>query len=118
MTSRRRFYAGIWKRCRTRCPNMNGMTKFALLLVLIGLPGLSAAQKRTAPELISLAATHSPELRSAIEASFDAKNLKEGTGWLGRGPEFFFAVESASAPTLLIDDAAGPAMMQLPGTQL
>src|SRR3954465_3533489 len=76
-----------------------------------------AAQKRTATELIALAQAHSPELRSAIEVSFDAKDLKEGTAWLGRGPEFFFAVESASAPTLMIDDAAGPAVTQLPGTQ-
>ena len=90
------------------------------LLVLVGiLAGMNAAaQKRTAPELIELAKSHSPELRAAIEASFDAKDLKEGTAWMGRGPEFFFAVEAASAPTLIVDDAAAPAMIQLPGTQL
>ncbi len=76
------------------------------------------AQKRTAPELIALANSHSPELRAATEASFEAKNLKEGTAWSGHGPEFFFAVEAASAPTLMIDDAPGPAMTQLPDTQL
>src|SRR5947209_13663596 len=88
-------------------------------LVLVAVLGAinCAAQKRTAPELIALAQAHSPELRSAIEASFDVKDLKEGTAWLGRGPEFFFAVESASAPTLMIDDASGPAVTQLPGTQ-
>ena len=82
-----------------------------LVLVLVGIFGVAsaAAQKRTAPELIELARSHSPDLRAAIEASFDAKDLKEGTAWLGRGPEFFFAVESDSAPSLIIDDAAGQA---------
>jgi len=91
-----------------------------LLLVMVGLVGVasSAAQKRTATELIALAQAKSPDLRAAIEASFEAKDLKEGTAWMGRGPDFFFAVEAASAPGLMIDDAAGPAMAQVPGTQL
>ena len=89
-------------------------------LVLIGLFGIANlfAQKRTAPELVALANAHSPELRAAIVASFDAKDLKEGTAWSGHGPEFFFAVEAAGPPMLMIDDAPGPAMAQLPDTQL
>src|SRR3954463_4185126 len=89
-----------------------------LALILIGMLGVTtvAAQKRSAPELIALANAHSPELRGAIEASFEAKDLKEGTAWVGRGPEFFFAVEAASAPELMVDDAAGPPMTHLEGT--
>jgi enterochelin esterase-like enzyme len=91
-----------------------------LLLVLLGFFSLrgEAAEKLGAPELISLAQAHNPELRASIEASFEAKDLKEGTAWAGHGPDFFFAVEAPSTPTLMIDDAAGPAMTQLPGTQL
>ena len=91
-----------------------------LWLVFVGVLGVSvvAAQKRTAPELIALAKAKSAELRSAIEASFEAKDLKEGTAWLGRGPDFFFAVEAAAAPELMIDDAAGPAMTHLDGSEL
>jgi len=91
-----------------------------LPLLFIGILAFSnaSAQKRTAPELIALAASHSRELSSSIQASFDEKNLKEGTAWLGRGPDFFFAVEASTAPTLQIDGAPGPAMTQLPGTQL
>jgi enterochelin esterase-like enzyme len=91
-----------------------------LLLVLLGFFSLlgEAAEKLGAPELISLAQAHSPELRASIEATFEAKDLKEGTAWVGHGPDFFFAVEAASTPTLMIDDAAGPAMTQLPGAQL
>ena len=91
-----------------------------LLLILFGSLTLIAAdaQKRKAPDLIALANAHSPELRVAVEASFEAKALKEGSAWSGHGPEFFFAVESASTPALMIDNAAGPPMTQIPGTQL
>jgi enterochelin esterase-like enzyme len=88
----------------------------ALVCVLVGAHAL--AQKRTAPELIDLAKAHSPELRAAIDASFDAKDLKEGTAWVGHGPEFFFAVESTSLPALMVDEAPGPAMTQVSDSQL
>jgi hypothetical protein len=51
-----------------------------------------AAKKLSAPELIALAKAHSPQLQAAVEASFDAAKLKDGTAWAGRGPDFFFAV--------------------------
>jgi enterochelin esterase family protein len=91
------------------------------LLVLVGIfagAQSAAAEKLGAPELIALAQAHSPELRAGIEASFEAKDLKEGTAWAGHGPDFFFAVETPSTPTLMIDDAAGAAMTQLPASQL
>ena len=90
------------------------------ILVLVGIFATlsTPAQKRTAPELTELAASHSPELRAAIEATFDAKDLKEGTAWLGHGSDFIFALEAASAPTLVIDDAPAPAMTQIPDTQI
>jgi enterochelin esterase family protein len=98
---------------------MGRMRNF-ILVVLVGLFASlgRAAEKLGAPELIALAKAHSPELRASIEASFDAKNLQEGSAWAGRGPEFFFALEASSAPTLIIDDAPRPAMEQVPGTQL
>ncbi len=72
------------------------------------------AGKLSAPELIALSQTHSPGLRAAIEASFDAKDLKSGTAWAGQGPAFFFAVEAASAPTLIIDANMTSAMQAVP----
>jgi hypothetical protein len=38
-----------------------------------------AAEKLTAPQLIELAKSNSPALRDAITATFDPKELKEGT---------------------------------------
>ena len=72
------------------------------------------AGKLSAPELTALSQTHSTGLRAAIEASFDAKDLKQGTAWAGQGPEFFFTVEAATAPTLIIDANVSSAMQQVP----
>jgi len=88
-------------------------------IVLFCLTGFAlGAGKKSATELIALANSHSAELQAAIRETFDAKALKEGTAWAGRGPEFFFTVESAEQPLLAIDDAAGAKMERISGTQL
>jgi enterochelin esterase-like enzyme len=98
---------------------MGRMRKLVLFsLALIAAAPLYAADKHSAPELIALANAHSPELSAAIEATFDGKDLKEGTAWAGRGPEFFFAVEADSTPSLVIDELAGRSMTEIPGTHL
>lgn len=91
--------------------------KTFLLLLCVVIPA-SAADKLSAPQLIELAKKNSPGLQDAITASFDAKDLKEGTAWAGRGPDFFFATQSASEPSLVIDEKAGPPMQRLPDTDL
>jgi enterochelin esterase family protein len=102
---------------------MAAMKKLALfpvilLLVLsLALPA-SAADKLSATELIALAKAQSPQLRAAIEATFTAKDLHDGTAWAGHGSDFFFAVESATPPSLVIDDFAGSATEQIPGSNL
>ncbi len=75
-------------------------------------------EKSTAPQLIELAKSNSPQLHDAIVATFDAKDLKEGKAFIGQGPEFFFATESPAKPDLFIDDAAGPEMHQIAGSNL
>jgi len=87
------------------------------LALSVSAPGWGA-DKLTAPELIALAKAHAPELRAGIEATFDAKDLNEGTAWAGRGPEFFFAVEAATAPTLVVDEQPGLPMEAFPDSQL
>jgi enterochelin esterase family protein len=96
---------------------MSSMKKSLLFPLVLALAlSACAADKLSAPELIALAQTHSPGLRAAIAASFDAKDLKEGKAWAGQGPEFFFAVEAATAPTLIIDANVSSAMQQVPAT--
>jgi enterochelin esterase-like enzyme len=71
---------------------------------------VSTGEKKSAIELIDLARSNSPDLRSAIIASFEAKQLAEGTAWMGHGHNFFFATEASGTPQLLIDGRRGPDM--------
>jgi enterochelin esterase-like enzyme len=77
-----------------------------------------AAEKMSSPQLIELAKSKSPSLRDAINATFEAKDLKEGTSWAGQGSEFFFATQAPSQPTLMIDETPGPQMQSLAGSDL
>ncbi len=94
-----------------------------VLLPIIFLPicllaSALAAQKQSALQLIELAGSHSPSLEAAITAAFDAKDLKEGAAWAGHGSYFFFALETASQPTLVVDGAPAPPMQHLPDSNL
>ena len=94
---------------------------FALRLALCSLAlaaSAFAAEKLTAPQLIELAKSNGPGLRDAITATFDPKDLKEGTAWAGRGPDFFFATEAPSQPSLVIDGAPRLQLQQLAGSIL
>ncbi len=90
----------------------------AALLFFIFPPLAIAAEKLTAPRLIELAKSSSPALKDGITATFDAKDLNEGTAWAGQGPDFFFALQSETAPQLFIDAAPGPQMHQIAGENL
>src|ERR1019366_7542766 len=97
---------------------MRSLLRFTVacgVLLLTVCPAVWCADKLSAPEFIALAKTHSPDLRAGIESTFDVKQLKAGTAWVGRGSEFFFALEADAAPSLVIDEAAGPMMEALPG---
>lgn len=78
----------------------------------------AAETKKNATELSALAGSGNPALRDAIEATFDAKDLKDGTAWSGRGPEFFFALRSAAKPKLIIDGLEVPGLSLIGGTDL
>jgi enterochelin esterase family protein len=76
------------------------------------------SEKRSAQQLTDLASSHSANLKEAIIATFDAKDLKEGTAWSSHGPDFFFAIETTSEPSLTIDGVPGPKPQSLPGSDL
>jgi enterochelin esterase-like enzyme len=91
----------------------------AVCACALAMPGRAcAAEKSNATQLTALAKSNSPQLRDAVTATFEAKDLKEGTAWAGRGPEFFFALEAPAKPQLMIDGVAGPPMQQLAGSDL
>jgi enterochelin esterase family protein len=99
------------------------MRKLLLVLGLLALPALAQqqnalqtakaqqpdnaqqpAKKLSTEDLIALVGSGKPGIDDAIAASFDAKALKDGTAWSGHGPDFFFAIDSAERPFLVLDD--------------
>jgi enterochelin esterase-like enzyme len=93
------------------------MWKVAVLSLCLVTPGY-AVDKLSALQLIELAKSNPSGLQNAITATFDAKDLKEGTAWAGHGPDFFFAMEAATQPFLVIDDGAESQMQHLTGSDL
>jgi enterochelin esterase-like enzyme len=89
------------------------MWRLSLLSICLLASAFAAEKKWSAPQLIDLAKSNNGGLHEAITASFDSKDLKEGTAWIGRGPDFFFAVQSPSQPSLVIDNASGPPLQHL-----
>ncbi len=79
---------------------------------------LSVASARAQPppeppaaiRLAALAQQRSADLAAAIRATFSEADLRNGTACTARESEFFFALEAASPPTLVIDGAAGQVM--------
>jgi enterochelin esterase-like enzyme len=91
---------------------------FAGIVALLFVASAFAAEKSTAVQLIELAKSNSAVLKDAITNTLDAKELKDGTAWIGHGPDFFFAVEASARPTVVVDGNPGPQMQSLPGTNL
>jgi enterochelin esterase-like enzyme len=88
------------------------------IVPLVLIASAFGADKMTAPQLIELAHSKPSALLAGIAATFDPKDLKAGTAWVGHGADFFFATEAGSQPSLVIDDKPGPAMHHLEGGDL
>src|SRR5439155_27000840 len=87
--------------------------------VLIAPPPLPG-QNPPAAGLIELARRNpgAAEFRAALSKNFAESDLKAGKAVEGYGPDFLWAIESATRPELLVDDAAGSVMPQIPATHL
>jgi enterochelin esterase family protein len=92
----------------------------ATLLAFFWMPCAFAADKLTATQLVEMANASSPGLREAIISTFDAKDLKEGTAWAGRGSDFFFVLQTTGqvAPQLIIDGNPGTRIQPIAGSDL
>ena len=75
--------------------------RFALILFFCL---TAAAQKPAFDELASLVRSRSPKLAEALPASLGAEEMRKGTAVNAQGGEFIFGIESATEPSLLIDD--------------
>jgi enterochelin esterase family protein len=90
------------------------------LLAAMLLFGPPVALAQNSSELIELArrTPGSIEFRTALLKTFGEGDLKAGRAIAGYGADFLWAIESATRPTLFVDDAAGPAMSPITGTDL
>jgi enterochelin esterase family protein len=88
-----------------------------LILLAVGLTAW-AAGKPSVPQVIEISRSRPAELRDALVAALDPGEIRKGTAVAGEGPDFVWAVESASAPALWVDDEAAGAMTRLPGSDL
>jgi enterochelin esterase family protein len=80
------------------------MLRFSIGLLVAA---MAAAQEAPSYEAaLKLARAGSPELKKMLGEDRVAK----GTASIGQGPDFLFAVDSAKAPKLLIDEEPGPVL--------
>jgi enterochelin esterase family protein len=91
---------------------------FTAILAFLFATSAIAAEKSTAPQLIELAKSNSPALKDAITTTLDAKELKDGAAWIAQGSDFFFAIDTPSKPSLVVDGNPGPQMQTLPNSNL
>jgi enterochelin esterase-like enzyme len=88
--------------------------RLVLLLLLCCIPSFTG-EKLTAVELLQMSARNSPEFADALTNTLGAEPLTKGAAFIGEGPNFLFATQAASAPTLYVDDQASGQMVQVEG---
>jgi enterochelin esterase family protein len=78
---------------------------FALLIAVTA----HAADTPAIPQLIVMARRHSTGIEDALRAALGDDKIKKGIAFAGDGPDFVFAFESDTQPTLYVDDQSlGP----------
>ena len=87
---------------------------FAGFAIFAALPVI--AQKLAFADLTQLVKSDSPDLQTALPAAMGVDHLHQGAAYLGEGPDFIFAVETASTPKLIVDEAPGDAMKRVKGS--
>jgi enterochelin esterase family protein len=83
--------------------------------LLLFAAGAFAADKVSAPELIRMSKSNSPGFRQALVASLGSEAIRKGAAFLGEGPDFIWAVEAPSTPTLVVDRKEVGPMTRLDG---
>jgi len=87
------------------------------LLMISACSGI-AQEKSSTLDLIRLAKSGSPELARSVTQTFSATELRAGTVAKGHLSSFFFAIDSAPKPALIIDGTQGPELQPIANTSL
>jgi len=80
----------------------------------------AAAEKLPPLKLIELAESgpNEPQFREALVATLGDRRIKAGNALIGEGPDFLWAIESASPPQLVVDEQPRPPMTRIRDTDL
>ncbi len=89
-----------------------------LALVLALLPARGFAMERAAMDQLLKLSPDSPEFRAVLLKHLSQEEIKTGIAFNSNGPDFVWAVESASTPTLVVDDQPVAPMRQINGTNV
>ncbi len=81
-------------------------------------PATGFAMERAAMDQLLKLPPDSPEFRAVLLKHLPQEEIKTGIAFNSNGPDFVWAVESASAPTLVVDDQPVAPMRQIKGTNL
>jgi enterochelin esterase-like enzyme len=90
-----------------------GLSAWAVLC-----PSHVQAMDRAAMDQLLTLSPQSPELRAALLKQLLPEEIKAGTAFNSNGPDFVWAVESSTMPTLVVDDQPVAPMSRMAGTDM
>lgn len=90
------------------------LRRLLIPLAILALAWPVTAEK-SALELITLSAKPNDEFRAALIETMGQEKILQGTAWAGQGPDFIFAVEAGSSPTLFVDEREVGKMRRVKG---
>src|SRR5687767_3519868 len=94
---------------------------FALTVLASLLPSYGYAMERAAmDQLLAMAKSRpdSAEFRDALIKHLGEAPIKSGEAYNSNGPDFIWAVESATEPSMILDDQPAPRMRRIAGSDL
>ena len=74
------------------------------------------AFSQTVPDLMKQAGT--PGFKDSLVKAIGEKKVKDGTGVIGEGPNFIWAVEAATPPQLIVDDELAGVLTRIPDSTI
>ena len=93
-------------------PFMMARYLFVLCLLQASLLGIDAKQ------LIAMSGGPSDLFRTALMETLGEENILKGTAFAGQGPDFMFAVEAGTRPTLFVDEKQVGPMRRVKGWKM
>jgi enterochelin esterase family protein len=111
-------FRSVSRRKWNSSPRISRLHVLVVSLLLMGDYAARAQQKVSALDLIRQAKENSPQLAQSISQTFKPNELTEGIAFRSHLSSVLFAIDAASKPVLMIDNAPGPELHTIPNTTL